>query len=100
MAAKSTTLGQLHEMFAAYCINQMSRTDEEGKPVPVSAAELAVIRAFLKDNNVQADPADDGDVKDLAKALRNATEGTVTASELDMILDDFQRQMPGLGNMQ
>lgn len=100
MAAKSSTLGTLHELFAQYWMDQMQRTDEDGKIIPLSAAEAAVLRAFLKDNNVQADPADDGDVKDLAKELRRATEGTVTDSELDTIINDFQRQMPGYGNMQ
>jgi uncharacterized protein YpuA (DUF1002 family) len=100
MAAKSSTLGTLHELFAQYWMDQMQRTDENDKIIPLSAAEAAVLRAFLKDNNVQADPAEDGDVRDLAKELRKATEGTVTDTELDSIINDFQRQMPGYGNMQ
>ncbi len=100
MAAKSSTLGTLHELFAQYWMDQMTRTTEDGLVIPLSAAEAAVLRAFLKDNNVTADPADDGDVKDLAKELRKATEGTVTDTELDSIISDFQRQMPGYGNMQ
>ncbi|QPB11249.1 hypothetical protein [Providencia phage PSTNGR1] len=101
MAAKSSTLGTLHELFAQYWLDQMQRVDEEtGRLIPLSAAEAAVLRAFLKDNNVQADPADDGDIKALSKSLRSATEGTVGESELDAIINDFQRQMPGIGNMQ
>lgn len=107
MAAKSSTLGQLHELFAQYWLDQMNREvdvcDADGfvvgtKPLPLSAAEAAVLRAFLKDNNVQADPADDGDVKDLARNLRAATEGTVGESELDSILDAFVMSTPGLRN--
>jgi hypothetical protein len=109
MAAKSSTLGTLHELFAQYWLDQMDREEDVynadgqltgSRKIPLSAAEAAVLRAFLKDNNVTADPADDGDVKDLAKELRKATEGTVTDTELDIIISDFQRQMPGYGNMQ
>ena len=109
MAAKSSTLGTLHELFAQYWLDQMNREvevyDNYGavigcKKQPLSAAEAAVLRAFLKDNNVQADPADDGDIKSLSKSLRAATEGTVQESELDAIINDFKSQMPGLGNIQ
>lgn len=109
MAAKSSALGTLHELFTQYWLDQMNREEEvyngDGevtgtRKVPLSAAEAAVLRAFLKDNNVQADPADDGDVKDLAKELRKATDGTVTDSELDSIINDFQRQMPNYGSIQ
>lgn len=98
MSAKSSTLGSLHELFAQYWMDRMTKTspvyDAEGDVagetvVPLSAAEAAVLRAFLKDNNVQADPADDADVKVLAKNLRHATEGTVSNAELDAILRDF-----------
>ena len=101
MAAKSSTLGTLHELFAQYWLDQMQRVDEEtGRADPLSAAEAAVLRAFHKDNNVQADPADDGDLKSLSKSLKAATEGTVQESELDAIINDFKNQMPGLGNIQ
>lgn len=62
MAAKSSTLGTLHELFAQYWLDQMNREvevyDNEGEVVgykkqPLSAAEAAVLRAFLKDNNVR-----------------------------------------------
>ena len=98
MAAKSDTLGTLHELFAAYWLDQMQRTDEDGRNIPLSAAEAAVLRAFLKDNNVQADPADDHDVRALSQSLKSATEGTVDESELDSILDSFMSSTPGLRN--
>lgn len=101
MAAKSDTLGTLHELFAAYWMDQMTRKDEAtGKTIPLSAAEAAVLRAFLKDNNVQADPAANADVQGLAASLKAATEGTVTGSELDGILDEFMRATPGLASIQ
>lgn len=100
MAAKSSTLGTLHELFAQYWMDQMQRKDEDDNIIPLSAAEAAVLRAFLKDNNVQADPADDQDVKALAGELRKATEGTVSASELDGIIDSFTASMYGNAGLQ
>lgn len=109
MAATSNTLGSLHELFAQYWLDQMNRIEDvynaEGtvigtRKIPLTAAEAAVLRAFLKDNNVQADPDAGDDVKDLAANLRAATEGTVTGSELDGILDAFMASTPGLSNMQ
>lgn len=100
MAAKSETLGTLHELFAAYWMDQMKRTDEDGRIIPLSAAEAAVLRAFLKDNNVTADPMEGADVAQLANDLRQATEGTVSASELDAVLADFMASTPGLGSLQ
>lgn len=96
MAASSSLLGNLHELFAAYWLDQMQRTDEDGKHVPLSAAEAAVLRAFLKDNNVQADPDDTGDVRELSKQLRAATEGTVSENELDAVMAEFMATNPGL----
>lgn len=98
MAAKSDTLGTLHALFADYWMDQMKRTDEDGKIIPLSAAEAAVLRAFLKDNNVQADPTDNNDIKDLSQQLRTATAGTVDTSELDSILDSFMASTQSLGN--
>lgn len=98
MAATSSLLGNLHELFAQYWLEQMGRKDEDGKPVPLTAAEAAVLRAFLKDNNVQADPSEDGDVRELTKHLRDATQGTVSEKELDGIFDDFMASTPGIRN--
>lgn len=104
MAAKSSTLGTLHELFAAYWMDRMQEKvdvyDADGEVIdqrklPLTAAEAAVLRAFLKDNNVQADVEASDDVKDLAKHLREATAGTVASNELDDIIGDFQRSLQG-----
>lgn len=109
MAAKSSTLGNLHELFAQYWTDRMMAEEDilnlEGdvvgsRKVPLTAAEAAVLRAFLKDNNVTADPDGDNDVKALASELRKATEGTVSDAELDRIVADFQATMPGMGSLQ
>lgn len=109
MAATSNTLGSLHELFAQYWLDQMNRVEDVynadgqltgSRKIPLTAAEAAVLRAFLKDNNVQADPDAGDDVKDLAANLRAATVGTVTGNELDSIISDFMAATPGLGSMQ
>jgi hypothetical protein len=93
MAASEKTMGKLHEMFAQYLMDCMTRTgtDEEGREydIPMTAAEAAVLRAFLKDNNIQADPDASTDIRALSAGLAAATEGTVSAEELQAIFDDF-----------
>lgn len=108
MAASSDRLGSLHELFTSYWELRMKQMtegveDEESGAIiriPLSAAELAVLRAFLKDNNVTADPADDKALKSLAGELADATKGVVPQNELDDIMRNFTEMMPGIGNMQ
>lgn len=61
MAASETTLNKIHEVFATYLLDLLTKTvpvhNEEGDvvdevPYRVSAAELGVITKFLKDNNI------------------------------------------------
>lgn len=94
MAASEKVMGKLHEMFAQYLMDCMTRTgtDEDGREydIPMTAAEAAVLRAFLKDNNIQADPDASTDIKALSAGLARATEGTVSADEMQAIFDDFE----------
>lgn len=94
MAASEKTMGSLHEMFAQYLMDCMTRTgtDEDGREytIPMTAAEAAVLRAFLKDNNIQADPDASTDIKKLSAGLAAATAGTVSADEMQAIFDDFE----------
>lgn len=92
MAASSAELGSLHQLFTTYWMDMMSRTDEDGRKVPLSAAEAAVLRAFLKDNNVQAEVDTGKELGELGRELRAATQGTVTEAELDAIMSDFQQR--------
>lgn len=97
MSASSERLGGLHEMFTRYWEMRMTQAmdpDPEVR-VPMSAAEHAVVRAFLKDNGVQADPTGDKELEALAADLKTATTGVVTANEMDAIMDDFRRQVGG-----
>lgn len=53
MAAKESTLSQLHEMLAEMFIQDIKLSIEEG--IPMAASDKAVIVKFLKDNNISAD---------------------------------------------
>lgn len=101
MAASEARLGKLHEMFTEYLMSLMTRTgrDEHGEAfaIPMTAAEAAVLRAFLKDNNIQADPDASTDVRVLEAALNKAVDGTVTQAEMDAIMEDFS-QFTGVGH--
>lgn len=57
MAADEKFLGKLHELQAQYMASLFERVDEEGNPVPVSAAELAQVNTFLAKNNITCSPA-------------------------------------------
>lgn len=96
MAASESLMGQLHEQFAQYLMSLMNQTgtDEEGNEykIPMTAAEAAVLRAFLKDNNIQADPDASSDIKALDAQLRVATGGSVTDAEMDLIMAEFAQQ--------
>ena len=93
MAASEKLMGQLHEQFALYLMSLMNQTgtDEEGNEykIPMTAAEAAVLRAFLKDNNIQADPDASTDIRALDAQLRAATEGSVSSAEMDAIMQEF-----------
>lgn len=96
MAASSERLGNLHALFTGYWENRFMQSLRREDPVPLTAAELAVVRAFLKDNNVFGDPDANGDLDELARNMRKQlTESGVQASELDAIMEDFHRYQQG-----
>lgn len=95
MAAPVAKLGLLHELFTEFQIALLTRTDtdEEGNEFKIfpSAAEMAVIRAFLKDNNVQADPDASNDLKEVAGFARAALKDAgIDSAEMDSIVRDFE----------
>lgn len=93
MAASEKIMGELHRQFAMYLMGLMNQTDvdSEGKEykIPMTAAEAAVLRAFLKDNNIQADPDASTDIRALDAQLRAATDGSVSGEEMDAIMAEF-----------
>lgn len=66
MAAKESRLSQLHELVAEVFAIELTRTDEDGKPVAVSPAMLAAAAKFLKDNGIDCDPTENEKLKKLA----------------------------------
>ncbi|AKN21206.1 hypothetical protein [Pectobacterium phage Peat1] len=61
MAASQSKLAELHEMLAEVMLDDLKQSKEEGIPLP--AANLGVIRQFLKDNDISASM----DADDMAK---------------------------------
>lgn len=51
-SASTTKLAELHEMLAEVLLEDLRQSKAEGIPLP--AANLGVIRQFLKDNNISA----------------------------------------------
>lgn len=54
MSAKVSKLAKLHEMLADLMIEDIRIAREEG--IPMAASDKGVIVAFLKNNNITADP--------------------------------------------
>lgn len=101
MAASSKKLGRLHALFADYFEHLFTRVDEDGNPYIISAAELAVMRAFLKDNNVMADPDVGNNISDVANEARKAMSAAgISTVEMDAIADDFANFAMINGSMQ
>jgi len=102
MAASSDQLGGLHQLFTLYWEQRMQEAMDPDPEVrkAISAAELAVIRAFLKDNGVQAEVSGNKALEELQGQIAEATKGVVGANELADIMDDFNSRMPQIGTMQ
>ncbi len=100
MAASSDRLGSLHDAFTRYWehrleVSELSMDDERW--VPFTAADAAVVRAFLKDNNITAEPGGDKDLARLGERLKGELKGQVDDKELNAIMDDAKLYM---GTMQ
>lgn len=67
MAASEELLGRLHDAVAA----DLLRRVQSGE---ASAQELSVVVKFLKDNGIEAIPADNSPLKKLAESLPDFTD--------------------------
>lgn len=67
MAASQSKLAELHEMLAEIMLEDLRQSKEEGIPLP--AANLGVIRQFLKDNDITAS-VDADDMRQLRDEFR------------------------------
>lgn len=104
MAASSDRLGSLHAMFTAYWEHRFECAalafDAEGY-IPLTSNDLAVLRAFLKDNNITAEPGGDKELGLLGSQLaRDMAASGVNEAELNSILEDAQKWMGTTGTMQ
>lgn len=70
MAASQGALGELHQMLAEVLLEDLKQSKAEGIPLP--AANLGVIRQFLKDNEITA---------------------TVDADDMRRLRDEFQADL-------
>lgn len=97
MAASSDRLGSLHERFTKYWEHRLEVADlgmEDENWQPFTSADAAVLRAFLKDNNVTAEPGGDKELEALGSKLRGELAGSgVQTAELDKIMEDAKQWM-------
>lgn len=86
-AATQSKLAQLHEMLAEVFIADLIQSKEEGIPLP--AANLGVIRQFLKDNEITASIEED-DMLALRDAFADvrAADREARKAQLNKALDD------------
>ncbi|HDC4425583.1 hypothetical protein NOX27_24705 [Enterobacter kobei] len=75
MASVNKQLDGLHRMLVEYLSDRLAdarRKDENGNIIePMAAAELSVLRQFLKDNGIQADKDHADDLLALQEQLNN-----------------------------
>ena len=70
MAATDKDLGELHKQVAITLTEVVKMTaDEDGAKAPPPAAYLGAAIAFLKNNNITADPTTNAALADLSDAL-------------------------------
>lgn len=97
MAASSDRLGGLHAMFTAYWEHRFAAAElsfEDEGYIPLTSNDLAVVRAFLKDNNITAEPGGDKDLALLGDQLAKDLKGSgVNQAELDGIIEEAKQWM-------
>lgn len=99
MAASDKTLGELHEAVAVALKEQVDGYIEpvfnkEGeevaeKVVKPSPALLGAAIAFLKNNNITADPAENAALRDLSSKLAARRKGKIPQAALDEAAEAF-----------
>lgn len=107
MAASAKTLGDLHEKVAAAFAEQVEGYTEEvergDKVVEVkvrpSPALLGAAVAFLKNNNITADPETNAALSQLSEKLAARRKGKISSASLDAAADEYA-QRHGMGLMQ
>jgi hypothetical protein len=97
MAASSDRLGSLHDLFTKYWEDRLEASGypmDDERWMPFSSADAAVLRAFLKDNNITAEPGGDKELEALGDKLADEVRKSgVSRAELDAIMDDARKHM-------
>lgn len=95
-AASEDKLGLIHDLTAEWALTVLAGRDkivkdEEGKETVVkelpSAAELAVIRAFLKDNDITCAPGGDTKLEELRRKIAESRAPKPATGEFDPARD-------------
>lgn len=81
-------LDELHRELCAYLTERLKESKERDPEtgrilMPMAAAELSVLRQFLKDNGIQADKDHADDLMALQEQLRNERSETERKSIMD-----------------
>lgn len=100
MAASTKTLGDLHQLVAEALTEQVQgyeEADEEGKTrrVRPSPAVLGAAIAYLKNNNITADPEGNERLRALGDALKARREKRAPQAELDLAAEQFAASLGG-----
>jgi hypothetical protein len=96
MATVNKQLDGLHRMLVEYLTDRLAdarKRDGDGNIIaPMAAAELSVLRQFLKDNGIQADKDHADDLLHLQEQLANekseAARKDILAQAIDSIADE------------
>lgn len=108
--ASDADLGDLHALVALVLGSKLKAPlyDGEGNAIPgtehcgATAAEISVAVAFLKNNNITADPETNKGLDDLRKKLqenRAAGKRTLTKKTIDEAAAQFERDLGDLSGM-
>ena len=85
MAASQSKLAELHEMLAEIMLEDLKQSKAEGIPLP--AANLGVIRQFLKDNDITAS-VDANDMLKLREEFHDLSEKREARKKVGAALSD------------
>ena len=96
MAANAKTLGELHEAVARELKEQVNgyeeQTEKGVKLVRPSPAVLGAAIAFLKNNNITADPEHNSALKDLRDKLADRRNRKLPQAALDDAADQYSQR--------
>jgi hypothetical protein len=84
VAANEKDLGAVHAAMTEWALEALSARDPESGRRLLTAGEAAVIRAFLKDNDIQAPPEANKGLDELRRKLQSQGRGPKVDPVLDL----------------